>query len=70
MLNSAEELAAERGWIVISETATPGFVARIGESMRGHIDELGDKSPTKRVTGLSVAGFGISTQLTPENQVS
>lgn len=70
MLNSAEQLATERGWIVISETATPGFVARIGESMRGHIDELGDKSPTRRVTGLSVAGFGISTQLTPENQVS
>jgi hypothetical protein len=29
MLNAVEDRAKERGWLVISETATPGFVARI-----------------------------------------
>ncbi|MEO8750820.1 MAG: ATP-binding protein [Allobranchiibius sp.] len=29
MLNAVEDRARERGWLVISETATPGFVARI-----------------------------------------
>lgn len=29
MLNAVEDLARQRGWLVISETATPGFVNRI-----------------------------------------
>jgi hypothetical protein len=29
MLNAVEDRAKERGWLVISETVTPGFVARI-----------------------------------------
>ncbi len=29
MLNEAEDLARKRGWIVVSETATPGFLSRL-----------------------------------------
>ncbi len=29
MLNAVEDRAKKRGWLTISETATPGFVARI-----------------------------------------
>lgn len=29
MLNEAEDLARKQGWNVISETATPGYVARL-----------------------------------------
>ena len=29
MLNAVEDLARRRGWLLISETATPGFVDRI-----------------------------------------
>lgn len=29
LLNAVEDRAKEHGWLVISETATPGFVARI-----------------------------------------
>lgn len=37
MLNAVEDLARERGWLVISETATPGFVERI---TRQHLPRL------------------------------
>jgi len=70
MLGGAEELASEAGWVVISETATPGFMGRIGESMRRAANELGDTTPGRRITGLSAAGFSITTVLPPEEQVS
>ncbi|MBO9705047.1 MAG: ATP-binding protein [Arthrobacter sp.] len=69
MLGAAEDAALEAGWAVISETATPGFVARIGEHMRRLTQELGEGRAARRVTALSVAGFGITTQLAPEEQV-
>lgn len=69
LLSAAQDKATEQGWIVISETATPGFVGRIGESMRRHGEEL-DRGPAKRkITGLGAAGFSITTQLPPERQV-
>lgn len=37
MLNAVEDRAKERGWLVISETATPGFVTRI---TRQHLPRL------------------------------
>lgn len=37
MLNAVEDKAKERGWVVISETATPGFSARIAS---GHLPQL------------------------------
>ena len=41
MLGAAQDRAREHGWAVIAETATTGFVARIGESMRRLIEDLG-----------------------------
>src|SRR5687768_13773683 len=41
MLGAAQDLAREHGWAVISETATAGFMGRIGESMRRLIEDLG-----------------------------
>lgn len=69
MLGAAEDLALSRGWAVVSETATRGFVGRIGESMRRLALELGDGPTGRRVTGLSLAGFAVTTQLAPEDQV-
>jgi len=70
MLGAAHDLARESGWAVISETATPGFVGRIGESMRRLAEELGDGPKTRRITALAAAGFSITTQLPPERQVA
>ncbi|MHC6220503.1 ATP-binding protein [Arthrobacter sp. MMS24-S77] len=69
MLGAAEDLAVAGGWAVVSETATGGFLGRIGEAMRRLTNELGDGPTGRRVTGVSVAGFSVTTQLAPEEQV-
>ncbi|MEA5455921.1 ATP-binding protein [Sinomonas sp. JGH33] len=69
MLSAAEEAAQAQGWLVISETATAGFMARIGEAMRRAFEELGEKPSGRRITGVTLAGFGVTTQLAPEEQV-
>lgn len=69
MLGAAEDLALASGWAVVSETATGGFLGRIGEAMRRLTNELGDGPTGRRVTALSVAGFAVTTQLAPEEQV-
>ncbi|MEO3939516.1 hypothetical protein V3C41_00360 [Paenarthrobacter nicotinovorans] len=68
LLGAAQDKAAERGWVVVPETATPGFVGRIGETMRLHLDELGSGPSGRRITALGVAGFTVTTQLPPERQ--
>ncbi|MFP3579689.1 AAA family ATPase [Arthrobacter sp. fls2-241-R2A-200] len=66
MLSSAESLAREQGWAVISRTAVPGFLAKVGEDMLQILHELGDGGPTRKITAFSAAGFGLTTQLPPE----
>lgn len=68
MLGEAEDAARARGWVVVSETATRGFLGRIGESMRTAAEEIGDGPTGRRITGISAAGFSITTQLPPEQQ--
>lgn len=70
MLGAAHDLAREQGWAVISETATEGFMGRIGESMRRLAEELGTGPQSRRITAIAAAGFGITTQLPPERQVA
>lgn len=69
MLGAAGDLAVAGGWAVVSETATGGFLGRIGEAMRRLTNELGEGPTGRRVTGVSVAGFSVTTQLAPEEQV-
>ena len=69
MLGAAQDLAREQGWAVISETATRGFMGRIGESMLRLSEELGNGRPGRRITGVAAAGFSVTTQLPPEKQV-
>lgn len=70
MLGAAHDMAREHGWAVISETATDGFMGRIGESMRQLAEELGDGPKGRRITAISAAGFSLTTQLPPERQVA
>ncbi|MFJ5695125.1 ATP-binding protein [Arthrobacter sp. NPDC093125] len=70
MIGAAHDVARERGWAVVAETATGTFMGRIGETMRRLAQELSDQPETKRrITGVSLAGFSITSQLTPERQV-
>lgn len=70
MLGEAEDEARLRGWAVVSETATRGFLGRIGESMRHHAEELGEGPPGRRITAVRVAGFSVTTELPPEQQAT
>ena len=70
MLGAAHDAAREKGWAVISETATGGFMGRIGESMRHITEELGAGPVNRRITAIAAAGFSITTQLPPERQVA
>ncbi|TFB71883.1 ATP-binding protein [Cryobacterium glaciale] len=70
MLGAAHDLARSHGWAVISETATDGFMGRIGESMRQLADELGTGPQVRRITAIAAAGFSVTTQLPPERQVA
>lgn len=69
LLSAAQDKAREQGWLVIAETATPGLVGRMGESMRLSLEELGPGPAGRRITGVGLAGFSLSTQLPPERQV-
>lgn len=59
MLNAAEQLAAERQWAIVSETATRGLVARLTLAAGRIAEDLG-RGPDRgrRLTGVSVAGLG------------
>ncbi|MGY2744540.1 ATP-binding protein [Pseudarthrobacter sp. O4] len=70
MLGAAHDMARDHGWAVISETATAGFMGRIGESMRQFTEELGTGPQGRRITAISAAGFSLTTQLPPERQVA
>ncbi|AXJ11155.1 ATP-binding protein [Arthrobacter sp. PM3] len=70
MIGAAHDIAREHGWAVISETATAGFMGRIGESMRQLGEELGSGPVVRRITAVAAAGFSITTQLPPDRQVA
>jgi hypothetical protein len=70
IIGAAHDIARENGWAVISETATAGFMGRIGESMRHLAEELGTGPVNRRITAIAAAGFRITTQLPPERQVA
>jgi hypothetical protein len=59
MLNEAEDQARRRGWLTISETATPGLLDRLA---RDHLPRLlrehANAGARRRIIGLTVAGVG------------
>lgn len=69
MLTEARQWAITQGWVVIQETATPGLMARLGETMLKHWHELGNDKPGLRITGLSIMSTGLTFELPPEQQV-
>ncbi|TQC42026.1 ATP-binding protein [Rhodococcus sp. WS4] len=60
MLNEAEAQARSRGWLVVSETTTPGLVDRLtGEHLPWLLREHGETGGTKRrLSGIIAAGIG------------
>jgi hypothetical protein len=48
LLNAVEAEARSRGWLVVSETATPGFIARLSDDHLPRV--LADHDPKRCVT--------------------
>lgn len=60
LLNALEDAARSQGWIVFSETATPGLVDRLVHDRLGPLaDELAGDDPVE-LRSISAAGFGVS----------
>lgn len=54
MLNAVEDHAKERGWLVVSETASPGFVARITQQhLPALLREFDPAAVRRRLSGLT-----------------
>lgn len=61
MLNAVEDCAKERGWLVISETATPGFVARITQQhLPRLLRDFDPEAVHRRMSGVT-APMGIGS---------
>jgi len=54
MLNAVEDRAREHGWVIISDTASPGFVDRIvRQHLPGLLREHDPKAVRRRLTGIT-----------------
>lgn len=61
MLNAVEDRPKERGWLVISETATPGFLARITQQhLPRLLRDFDPEAVRRRMTGVT-APFNIGS---------
>ena len=78
-LNEIEALAREHGWLVVSETLTPGFVERLlaehvpaaWRQVRGvPAPDPADPRPRRRLSGVSLPGRlgGVSIDVDPAEQ--
>jgi hypothetical protein len=72
LLNAVEDRARQRGWLVISETASPGFVERIThQQLPRLLREFDPATVRRRVTGLTgPLGVGAVAWDTIESHLS
>ncbi len=59
MLTEVADLALRRGWVTLSETATPGLVTRLTQAASAVLGELDPSTAAGRsLTGISLPGVG------------
>ncbi len=69
MLNAVEDLARGRGWLTLSDNATPtGLLDRLGRAATALLSEIEEGDPKRRVKSITAAGFGVEFELTPETE--
>lgn len=70
MLTEVADQVLPMGWVTISDTATPGLVRRLTNTLAAHIGELG-RGPARQVTGvtLPVVGGGVTLAPTTDTEV-
>lgn len=71
MLNATEELARMRGWLTLSDNASPtGLLGRLAVAAEALLEDLGPPDPSRRVTGVNVAGFGVTVERVSDDVVA
>ncbi|MCP3975495.1 MAG: ATP-binding protein [bacterium] len=71
MLNAVEDLARQRGWLAISDNASPtGFVGRLTTSVAHLLEEHGTPEKDPRFKGVTAAGFGVEFELDPSTDTA
>lgn len=71
MLNAIEDRTRERGWLVISETASAGFVGRITNHLPRLLRQLDPKPVSRKLTGITAPlSLGGVTWDSTENHAS
>jgi hypothetical protein len=67
MLNAIEDLAQARGWLTVSDNATPaGLLTRLQRSTAALLATLHPARPERRVSGVKAGGLGVEFELLPE----
>lgn len=63
MLNAAEDLARTRGWLTLSENASPsGLLERLANAANTKLNDLDTPKSDRRVTGVTAAGFAMTVE--------
>ncbi len=71
MLNAVEDLARARGWLTLSENASPvGLIARLAHAATGLLAALEDADPGRRIKAMTAGGLGVEFELTPKTGVA
>lgn len=71
MLNAVEDLARRRGWIAVSENASPsGLLARLTRSAATILAQFEEAEPARRIKGVTAAGFGVDFQFSAKTEAA
>lgn len=63
MLNAAEDLARRRGWLTLSENASPvGLLRRLAVAASARLADLHAPGTSTRMSGVTAAGFGVTLE--------
>lgn len=66
MLNAVEDRARSRGWLTISDSASPaGLTDRLTRAAADLLDEIGPEAPRRRLSSVTAAGVGVGFETLP-----
>ena len=66
MLNAVEDLARERGWLALSDSASvAGLTDRLARGASDLLEEIGPAKPTRRLSSVTAAGVGVGFETVP-----
>jgi len=68
LLDAMRDAAALEGWVAVATTASENMLADILEQTEHAIAHIKNKSSTRKITGITAAGFGLSSTMTEQQK--